>query len=174
MRGFVSFEVPLRHSVLVTMRTLHATLNPHSRPHYYRSCRCRLLHAGRQRAQSCVDENEPWSSTDLHVGMAAARPSQEELQFCLAAAQQPRPHGSSVRQPTREFAEVGLAPSTSATAQLQLSHRHADLDGSMSLAMAGAEVRPLHVVHGAGAEVHGRGNDCALGGASRCGCAERR
>ena len=28
----------------------------------------------------------------------------------------------------------------------------------MSLAMAGAEVRPLHVVHGAGAEVHGRGN----------------
>jgi len=68
-----------------------------------------LQHAGRQHAQSCVDENEPWSATDLHVGMAAARPSQEELQFCLAAAQQPRPHGSSVRQPTREFAEVGLA-----------------------------------------------------------------
>ena len=64
-----------------------------------------LQHAGRQHAQSCVDENEPWSATDLHVGMAAARPSQEELQFCLAAAQQPRPHGSSVRQPTREFAE---------------------------------------------------------------------
>ena len=50
-----------------------------------------LQHAGRQHAQSCVDENEPWSATDLHVGMAAARPSQEELQFCLAAAQQPRP-----------------------------------------------------------------------------------
>ena len=46
-----------------------------------------LQHAGRQHAQSCVDENEPWSATDLHVGMAAARPSQEELQFCLAAAQ---------------------------------------------------------------------------------------
>ena len=43
-----------------------------------------LQHAGRQHAQSCVDENEPWSATDLHVGMAAARPSQEELQFCLA------------------------------------------------------------------------------------------
>ena len=48
---------------------------------------CSTLVAGRQHAQSCVDENEPWSATDLHVGMAAARPSQEELQFCLAAAQ---------------------------------------------------------------------------------------
>ena len=113
MRGFVSFEVPLRHSVLVTMRTLHATLNPHSRPHYYRSCRCRLLHAGRQRAQSCVDENEPWSSTDLHVGITSARPSQEEVQFCLAAAQQPRPHCTSASHepgPTKDFAEGGCAP----------------------------------------------------------------
>ena len=66
-----------------------------------------------------------------------------------------------------------LMPARAVPADLG-SHRHADLDGSMSLAMAGAEVRPLHVVHGAGAEVHGRGNDCALGGASRCGCAERR
>ena len=87
MRGFVSVRSAMTSSVLVTMRTLHETLHPHSRPHYYRSCRCRLLHAGRQHAQSCVDENEPWSAIGLHVGMVAARPSQEELQFCLAAAQ---------------------------------------------------------------------------------------
>ena len=87
MRGFVSIRSAMTSSVLVTMRTLHETLHPHSRPHYYRSCRCRLLHAGRQHAQSCVDENEPWSAIGLHVGMVAAGPSQEELQFCLAAAQ---------------------------------------------------------------------------------------
>ena len=51
-----------------------------------------LQHAGRHSMhRAASDENEPWSATDLHVGMAAARPSQEELQFCLAAAQQPRP-----------------------------------------------------------------------------------
>ena len=66
-----------------------------------------LQHAGRQHAQSCVDENEPWSATDLHVGMAAARPSQEELQFCLAAAQQPR---AAAGTPTRDFLEGGLTP----------------------------------------------------------------
>ena len=92
------------------MRTLHETLHPLSRPHYYRSCRCRLLHAGRQHTQSCVDENEPWSAIGLHVGMVAACPSQEELQFCLAAAQQPRPSCSSAAKSSRDFAEGTPAP----------------------------------------------------------------
>ena len=54
------------------------------------------LCAGRQIAPSCVDANESLSAIGLHVEVAAASPAQEELQFCLTAAQQPRPHCSSV------------------------------------------------------------------------------
>ena len=57
-----------------------------------------------------LDENEPWSAIGLHVGMVAACPSQEELQFCLAAAQQPRPSSSSAATSSRGFAGGGSAP----------------------------------------------------------------
>ena len=62
------------------------------------------LCAGRQIAPSCVDANESLSAIGLHVEVAAASPAQEELQFCLTAAQQPRPHCSSVSH------RIGILP----------------------------------------------------------------
>ena len=62
------------------------------------------LCAGRQIAPSCVDADESLSAIGLHVEVAAASPAQEELQFCLTAAQQPRPHCSSVSH------RIGILP----------------------------------------------------------------
>ena len=62
------------------------------------------LCAGRQIAPSCVDADESLSAIGLHVEVAAASPAQEELQFCLTAAQQPRPHCSSVSH------RIGISP----------------------------------------------------------------
>ena len=77
-----------------TIKSTHGTLNMTSRRLSCRSCRRRLVRAGRRCAPSWVDADETWSSTGALNVMAAALPARAGLRYLLTAVRQALKHRS--------------------------------------------------------------------------------